>query len=192
MAGASSALDHMNTLARVKAAFYSGEYAYTGDAQTASEIAFLTDEGYLSLRIFPIATLQGYRTVLQDIKHQEHASEATGGSDEHVALKLLIGTYLRNEHGRDLKYEHPLCGYYPDVMTVDGRIVAECGHTHNPEKMLAYFKQSAAEECIFVPYPDPEEQDVLGYSFTASGGLRDFLAFWEAERYSEIKKRLRK
>lgn len=178
----------MDTYTRVREAFYSGGYEFTGDRQTIKDIAFLVDEHYLSLTLFPIADHKEYTEMLYNLTQNKHADEAAGGSSEHVALKLLSGAYLQIAHDRQIWYEHSLCGHYPDVMTTDGQIVVECGHTHNPEKMLTYFKQSDIRECICVPYPDPDEQKVFGYSFSASDTLRDFLAFWDAEKFLEIRK----
>lgn len=180
----------MDTYSRVKEAFYSGGHAFRGDFQTASDIAFLVDKGYLALCVFPLATRKEYLAILQNLHDQKHVHEAAGGSETHVALKLLAGNYLRRNHNQKLLYEHPLCGYFPDVMTADNRIVVECGHTNNPEKMLVYFRQSALEECLLVPYPDPDEQHVSGYSFSASRELRGFLAFWDQEKHSDIQKKL--
>lgn len=180
----------MDTYAKVKNAFYSGEHAFTGDNQTASDIAFLVDNGYLALRVFPLATRKEYLAILQNLPDQTYAYEAAGGSETHIALKLLAGNYLKRNHNQKLLYEHPLCGYFPDVMTADNRIVVECGHTNNPEKMLIYFRQGALEECLLVPYPDPDEQQVYAYSFKALSELRNFLAFWESEKNSGIRKKL--
>lgn len=180
----------MDTYTKVKNAFYSGEHAFTGDHQTASDIAFLVDNGYITLRLFPLADRQEYLAILHDVSHQEHVHEAAGGESTHVALKLIAGNYLQREHGQKPLYEHPLCGYFPDVMTADKRVAVECGHTHNPEKMLTYFKQGDIKECIFLPYPDPEEQMLPAYSFTALSELNEFLTFWEAEKYSDIRSKL--
>lgn len=182
----------MDTYTQVKDAFYSGEHAFTGDRQAVRDIAFLVDKGYLNLRVFPIASRQKHLATLHTLDQNKHADKASGGSQEHIALKLLSGEYLQKKFGLRVQYEHQLCGYYPDVMTADSCIVVECGHTHNPEKMLTYFKQSDMKECILVPYPDSEKQIVLGYSFTASDELRKFLTFWDSEKRSEIQKKLRK
>jgi hypothetical protein len=81
-----------------------------------------------------------------------------------------------------------ICGYYPDVMTKDGSIVIECGHTNNPEKMLHYFRQSNTRECIQIPYPDESNTAILGYSFTTGTELHGFLGFLESEKHSAVKK----
>lgn len=109
---------------------------------------------------------------------------------KHVRNAFYSGEHLQKSLGLKVLYEHPLCGYYPDVITTDNSIVVECGHTHNPEKMLTYFRQSDIKECICIPYPDPDEQNVSGYSFSASKELKDFLSFWDKEKYSDIRKKL--
>lgn len=182
----------MDTFSQVKDAFYSGEHAFTGDRQIVRDIAFLVDENYLTLRVCPIGTMNEYREILHTLEHQEGSYEAAGGGNTHTTLKLLSGAYLRNRFGQGIKYEHPFCGHYPDVMTDDGRIVVECGHTNNPEKMLTYFRQGNIEECLLVPYPDPELDIVPGYSFAALDELKKFLDFWESEKHLELKKKLNK
>lgn len=164
----------MDTYTHVRDAFYSGEHAFTGDRQVIKDISFLINERYLKLQLFPIASRQEHLTMMRDLekKKKTKADEASGGSTEHIALKLLSGEYLQKKFGLKVLYEHPLCGYYPDVMTNDGRIVVECGHTNNPEKMLTYFKQGNIEECILVPYPDPEKQTVQAYSFNCSRRIK--------------------
>ena len=180
----------MDTYTHVRDAFYSGGHAFTGDKQTVKDISFLVDEHYLKLRIFHIASRQEYLEMLHNIERNKSYNEAVGGSKEHIALKLLSGEYMQKKLGLEVLYEHPLCGYYPDVVTVNNRIVVECGHTNNPEKMLIYFRQSDITECICVPYPDPDAQNIQAYSFSASEKLRDFLAFWESEKRAEVLKKL--
>lgn len=179
------------TYTKVRNAFYSGEHAFTGDKQVVTDISFLVDNGYLSLRLFPLATHLEYLAILQDLPHQKHVYEAAGGGDAHIALKLLAGKHLQRVICQESFYEHPLCGYFPDVITADGRIVVECGHTNNPEKILTYFKQGSVEECILVPYPDPDEPDVTAYSFSAQNELKEFLDFWESESHADIREKLR-
>ena len=181
---------NMSTYDIVRNAFYSGAMDFTGDNQTIRDAAFLVDEKYLNLRVFPLASRKKYLTMLDDVDKHKRSAEAAGGEKAHVALKLLAGAYLQKRTGRDVQYEHPFCGYYPDVMSTDKCIVVECGHTHNAEKMLTYFKQGGIKECVCVPYPDPDEHDVLGYSFTASANLVDFLTFWETEKRLELQRKL--
>lgn len=180
----------MDTYKHVRNAFYSGEHAFNGDRQIIQDIAFLVDEQYLLLRVFPVASHQEYLAILHNLEKNKRSDDAAGGGNEHITLKILSGEHLQKSFGLKVLYEHPLCGYYPDVITTDNSIVVECGHTHNPEKMLTYFRQSDIKECICVPYPDPDEQNVFGYSFSASKELKDFLSFWDKEKYSDIRKKL--
>lgn len=182
----------MDIYTHIKDAFYSGGHAFTGDKQIIQDIAFLVREGYLKLQLFPIASRQEYLTVVRNVGKNMRSDEASGGSIEHVALKLLSGEYLQKKYDLEVLYEHPLCGHYPDVMTTDNRIIVECGHTNNPEKILTYFKQSGVKECILVPYPDPDKQTVQAYSLIALDELKSFLDFWESEKHAEILKSLRR
>lgn len=106
----------MNTYSHVQEAFYSGEHAFTGDRQIIRDIAFLIDEGYFKLQLFPIASREEYLTVLRTLDKNKRSDEASGGSTEHIALKLLAGAHLEKKLGLEVQYEHPLCGYYPDVI----------------------------------------------------------------------------
>ncbi len=78
----------MDTYTHVKNAFYSGEHAFTGDKQIIRDIAFLVSKRYLELQLFPIASRQEYLTMVHDIGKNVRADEASGGSTEHIALKL--------------------------------------------------------------------------------------------------------
>ncbi|MEI8174718.1 MAG: hypothetical protein WCG28_02085, partial [bacterium] len=75
----------------------------------------------------------------------------------------------------------------PDVISDNKTVVAECGHTGNPEKMLAYFRQGNIKECIQVPYPSYEDKEIKGYLFKAGKELKKFLIFIEKEKRAELK-----
>ena len=181
----------MSAYATVREAFYSGAFDFTGDPRTVRDIAFLVDENYLELTTFPIASRKEYEDTLRLLERPAEGYEAAGGSAAHVALKQLTARYLQTVRKLKIKYEHPFCGYYPDVLTVEARVVAECGHTNNPEKMLAYFRQGDIEECILVPYPDFEAETVFAHSFTALPNLKDFLIFWEQEKHTALQTKLK-
>ena len=57
----------MNTLEKIQDIFYSGSYAFSGDLYAAQKIAFLIDEGYLTLTTFCMATTQEYLQLGQEI-----------------------------------------------------------------------------------------------------------------------------
>ena len=180
----------MSSYVDVRGAFYSGVMDFTGDAQMTRNIAFLVDESYLTLRIFSIANRKTFTTIRDELDTHTECLEASGGSKEHVTLKLLAANYLR-EQGHAIRYEHSFCGYFPDVMTLNGAVIAECGHTHNPEKMIAYFRDGGIKECIGIPYPDPEKELVLAYSFMATDTTKDFLTFWAGEERADLAKKLK-
>lgn len=113
--------------------------------------------------------------------------DAAGGSLEHVALKLLVGAYLERRQ-IEYSFEHPLCGFYPDVLSKDTSIVIECGHTQNSEKLIAYFLHGKIKEFIQVPYPNEAEPNILGYQFVPKNSeLHDFLKFIDEEKRTSIK-----
>lgn len=184
-------MDTLNTFEKVRDIFYSGGHAFRGDRELVLEIAFLVDEKYLALETVTIASKKEYLDLFEKSAKLSHADEASGGSLEHMALKVLTGKYLQKLGHRKIRYEHPFCGYVPDVMSGDSSVIGECGQTQNPEKMLTYFRQGNVRECIQIPYPNQDGDTILGYRFTASSGLNDFLTFIEAEKNTQIKNILR-
>ncbi|MDO8521940.1 MAG: hypothetical protein Q7S08_01485 [bacterium] len=181
----------MDVFGTIRDIFYSGGHAFTGNLDSINEIAFLVNEGYLKYQTVSIARKSEYLALASNNTMIERADLAAGGGSTHVALKMLVGTYLKQQRSRDVVYEHEFCGYFPDVLTADHTIVAECGHTQNPEKTLVYFKQGGVQECIQIPYPDVDDTTVFGYCFAAGKDLNDFLTFLEAEERNKIKKLIR-
>jgi len=177
----------MTTFDIVRDIFYSGMNAFRGDSNSITEIAFLVDENYLSISTVTIASKNEYRVLLSDKDKLERIDEAAGGGNTHVALKVLTEKYIKTNRDCESVFEHPFCGYYPDVLSCDETIVGECGHTGNPEKILTYFRQGNIKECIQVPYPSDEDVEVKGYSFTAKNNLKEFLIFSEKEKRDKLK-----
>lgn len=176
----------------VRDIFYSGTHAFKGSQDSISEIAFLIDENYLTVSPITIASKDVYKSLLNNPNKLERLYEAAGGGITHIALKVLTSEYLKTKRDRNSVFEHPFCGYYPDVLSEDETIVVECGHTDNSEKILTYFKQADIKECIQVPYPTDEDLEVKGYSFTAKNKLKEFLIFIEQEKRAELKSLLSK
>ena len=166
----------MHTFSKIWDIFYSGGHSFRGEQESINEIAFLTDEGYITLSTILIAGKKDYLSLLDTLSIKEHTYNlATGGGQAHMALKILAGQYLARQRQRGFDYEQPFCGYYPDVLSKNKLIAVECGNTLNPEKILIYFQQGNLQECIQIPYPDYKEDKVLGYSFVPRKDLNDFL-----------------
>lgn len=177
----------MATFLEIQEIFYSGGQAFRGNKDLINDIVFLLDEGYLLLNRFFAGSKEKYLSILDDPSFKEDAYNAAGGGKNHIALKLLAGKYLKNRGFHKLLYEHPFCGFFPDVMTEDNLIVAECGHTDNADKMLKYFQYGGIQECVQIPYPTADDEKIYGYSFLAGNELKDFLDFLEKERLNQIK-----
>jgi len=177
----------MSTFNIIKDIFYSGVQSFRGANDSISEIAFLVEENYLSFSIVAIASKKEYKALLNNSDKLKRSYEAAGGGNAHIALKILTSEYVRKNRGCENVFEHPFCGYYPDVLSSEEDIVAECGHTDNSEKILTYFRQGNVKECIQVPYPSEEDEEVKGYSFTAKDNLKEFLVFIEEERRNKLK-----
>ncbi|MEK7480025.1 MAG: hypothetical protein AAB665_01905 [Patescibacteria group bacterium] len=151
----------MDTLSKVRDMFYSGTHAFSGDAESVTEIAFLVDNGYLHVATVQINSKVEYSEILQNVGANPLYEAAAGGGPAHVALKILSGNYVRQKYSQDVIFEHPFCGYYPDVLSEDRQIVVECGNTQNPSKILDYFRQGRIRECIQIPYPDVEDTVIV-------------------------------
>lgn len=178
----------MTTFLEVQEIFYSRGQAFRGDKELINDIAFLLDEKYLILSRIIIGTKEQYSAILDNLPSKKDAYNAAGGGKGHVALKLLTGEYLKTRGFHKVLYEHPFCGYYPDVMTEENLIVAECGHTENADKVLKYFQEGNIQECVQVPYPTYDDEKIHGYSFTAGDQLKKFLDFLEDERRNQLRK----
>ena len=133
----------MDTYKHVRNAFYSGEHAFNGDRQIIQDIAFLVDEQYLLLRVFPIASHQEYLAILHNLEKNKRSDDAAGGGNEHIALKILSGEHLQKSLGLKVLYEHPLCGYYPDVITTDNSIVSLNAVIHTIQKRCSLTSDKA-------------------------------------------------
>lgn len=177
----------MSLLSDLMGIFYSSTHAFTGDRSAIQEIAFLVEHGYLGFERMPIGTLEDYRSIRNNPKLIEDMLEAHGGSTAHIALKILAERYLRNDRGISGKFEHPFCGYFPDVISTNQKIIIECGQTGNPEKLYTYFLQGDVDELIQLPYPSEEDDVLFGYSFTEREHLKDFLRDLEKARRNEVK-----
>src|ERR1035437_6775365 len=154
----------MNTFDKMKRIFYSGNQAFPGMNEPINEIAFLVDEGYLVFTPFQISTKEDFLDFFNNLSLQkEKVHNAAGGGIAHIALKILSGKYLELHRKLEVNYEHPLCGYYPDVVSKNELVVVECGLTQNPEKILTYFLQGKIKEFIQVPYAVEEDKFIMGY-----------------------------
>ena len=111
--------------------------------------------------------------------------DAAGGSTEHVALKLLAAKYFEDQ-GYSIVFEKDFCGYYPDVLTTDHKIVIECGHTDNIDKMFIYFTQGKIDTFVQVPYPDVDDTSIDAHVFTPSESLAAALAEESAVHKEQI------
>lgn len=177
----------MATFEKIRNIFFSGGFAFTGILESINEIAFLVDEGYLKLETITIADKEHYFSVLNSTSNQIEKDDASGGSIEHITLKILASEYLELLKQQSTLFEHAFCGYYPDVLSSDKLTVIECGHTQNAEKMLIYFRQGDINECIQIPYPDQDSQIITGYSFKANSALKAFLEFLDVEKRNEVR-----
>src|SRR3989344_6187678 len=181
----------MNTLSKIRDIFYSGDFAFNGESESINEISFLLDEKYLFLDSVEIAKKLEYVRLADEIARKHIHDAAAGGGYTHIALKVLSGRYLQKTRGRQSQFEQPFCGYFPDVLCNDKTIVAECGHTQNPHKMLDYFRQGSVQEFLQVPYPTENDSLITGFVFIAGNQLIEFLVFLDETTRNKTKEILR-
>lgn len=175
------------TAESIRNIFYSGQFDFVGNQEITSEIAFLVNNDYLLLSPVTIATKQQYLETSSNTTVLFSHDEASGGGHAHVALKILAQTYLKNEYGIDCVFEQPFVGFIPDVQSTDKRIICECGHTNNPEKLFTYFRHPKVRYVIQIPYPSEEDTSVIGYEFQAQPNFTSFLDFKSTEKTQAIK-----
>ncbi len=179
----------MGTFQELQNIFYSGAYSFSGSLDPISEFAFLIREGYMNLKTITIADKVEYLTLFENKNVIRRAFNAAGGGDAHIALKLSGGKYLEKSTGRSVLYEHPFCGYFPDIMSADHSVIIECGHTQNPEKVFKYF-QEGVKEFIQIPYTNETDTKITGYSFSPNEHLIEFLKLLEQTKLDETRKNI--
>jgi hypothetical protein len=81
----------LDTFIKIRDIFYSGSHAFTGSYESINEISFLINEGFLTFDTISIARKKEYFTLLDNLLNYNNnqAGEAVGGSNEHIALKIL-------------------------------------------------------------------------------------------------------
>ena len=161
----------------VRDIFYSGQFGFKSDLEVTTKIAFLVNNNYLVLSRVKIATKEQYLATCSSPSTLSKYDEASGGSPEHVALKILGAAYIKNEYGVESIFEQPFVGFIPDVQSIDKHTICECGHTDNPEKLFTYFKHIEVRFVIQIPYPDITDTEIYGYEFQAAPNLISFLEY---------------
>jgi hypothetical protein len=115
-------------------------------------ICFLLNNNYLSMSQVIIVDKSKY---LKTCSNQEIISshdEVSGDGNTHVALKIIVSEYIGKVHSLDCIFKQPFAGFVPDVQSIDKRIVCECGHTNNPEKIFTYFRHPNVKCVMQIPY----------------------------------------
>lgn len=171
----------------IKDIFYSGQFGFSSDIEITNKIAFLVNQNYLILRQVYIASKSEFLNISSDQGILEKRSEASGGGNSHVALKLLAERYLLDEYGVDSLFEQPFTGFIPDVRSLNGQIICECGHTDNAEKIFTYLRHPDIRYVIQIPYPTDMEDTIFGYEFQSQPNLFGFLEMESTESNQKIK-----
>jgi hypothetical protein len=159
----------------IREIFYSGQFGFKSDLEIPTKIAFLVNNNYLLFSKVIISTKERYLEICSNPAILKNRDEASGGSPEHVTLKVLAEEYIKNVYGVACKFEQGFAGFIPDVQSIDNHLICECGHTDNPEKLFTYFKHDAVRFVIQIPYPSDVDTEIYGYEFQASPNLIPFL-----------------
>jgi len=171
----------------VQEIFYSGQFGFVGDLEITNEICFLINNNYLLFNQITIASKDQYLETASNQRVISMRDDASGGGNYHVALKLLAAAYIKTEYGVDSLFEQPFAGFIPDVLSADRRLVCECGHTNNPEKIFTYFRHEEVRYVIQIPYPSEDDTYVTGYEFQSQPQLISFLDFKSQDKNQAIK-----
>ena len=130
----------------VRSIFFASDQNHRVDEQTIADVCFLLSENLLNFSRQKIASKDIYHQYLDDLESGKIKKfTIEGGGNGHLALKLIGQDFLHGQGYHDLKFEQELAGYRPDIMTLDGKIIVECGNT-NPDKIFQYFNPFC---CVF-------------------------------------------
>lgn len=166
----------------VKDIFHSGSFTHSYNKQIIVDIVFILQEGLLSVEKQKINNTDIYKKYIDNIKSGKISRiDIDGGGDGHLALKLLAKDYLGTRGYDKISFETEYEGYMPDVITVDKKIIIECGNT-NADKIFYYFKNKNLQELIVIPYPMDEDADINCYIFK-SGENSQIFYFLEKKNY---------
>ena len=100
----------------VKNIFYSGSFTHNYDEQLIVDIVFLIQKGMLTVGEKYICPLSDYQKYVDDVRGSKVARiDVEGGSDGHIALKLIMQNFFIKNGCSEVKCEQEYKGYFPDV-----------------------------------------------------------------------------
>lgn len=171
--------------------FYSGPMGFRGDRVLIAKVLFLLESNYLIANRNDVCAKKKYIALAENEEVLAAHPEAAGGGDTHVALKLIAQEYLAKS-GIQSDIETSFCGYRPDVLSKDKRVVIECGHTDNVDKIFTYFTQGHITKFIQIPYPFIEDDYVYSYEFVPQHNLHEFLEYEKTESLNDVRSLIKK
>tara|TARA_B100000508_G_scaffold60333_1_gene47089 strand:- start:134263 stop:134826 length:564 start_codon:yes stop_codon:yes gene_type:complete len=160
--------------------FYSGNHAFRGDTQVIQDIYFLIENNYIHLQKEILGTKEEYQKLVREADLTN--IDITGGSTDHVAIKAFASQKLPISFISELHF----CGFFPDLISRDKKIVVECGNTQNPEKIFSYFLHGV-EKVIQIPYSSIEDKEIVGYSFSPQKDFEKFYKLWKQSELDKLK-----
>ncbi|MFA6534130.1 MAG: hypothetical protein WCT37_03075 [Patescibacteria group bacterium] len=172
--------------------FYSN---FTGspDYQGLSDVLDLLNRKYIKIS----KTKTGFNkadyqtTVDKILDGQIKSIDYQGGSNNHLALKVLAEEYIRNNFGLKSSLEYNFFGRIPDVISLDKNIIFECGDT-DPWKVTEYFRNDDNLKVFIFPYPGDDEEELFTYEIIkGKEGLKDYLLQKQLDGLSAVKKIIR-
>ena len=140
--------------------FYSGFPAATSwDVLDALFIAI--DRGAVVYRSEYLINKEAYCTICNDVAVIDGLGPQTKG---HMALKHVAAEYLHKTHNVGVLSETYFVGLHPDVRSVDGRYVIECGTT-DPSCVVIFLDDARVAWVGNIPYPFAGENHLTLHLF---------------------------
>lgn len=169
--------------------FYSN-FSGIPDYQGLQTVLDLLDKNYLSItKIKTDISKNIYQKTTNDILTGRIKSiDYQGGSNNHLALKVLSERYIRNNFGLQSNLEYSFFGRVPDVISRDKNIIFECGDT-DPWKISEYFRHNEDLIVFILPYPLVEDTFLYTYKFLKNKpGLQNYLYQQQVDSLADVKK----
>ncbi len=143
------------------------------DYQAIDELEYLIDEHLIVVTLTQLCNVRKLHEIIDKINSGNiKAIDYQGGGIKHMALKKLGEDLLLNLN-KKAKIESLFNNRYPDVISLDLKVIIECGDT-DPNKILEYFN-SGVESVIILPYPNSEEVNYYEFSYKDLKEVQEYI-----------------
>jgi|GEM_PF-3630124 len=158
--------------------FHSG-YPGSINWYAIDDIAAAIHRGILVYDSEPIVSVDAYRHAMESVT----VSEGLGPQERgHMALKACAARWCATVLGVSVLFESHYVGLHPDVRTVDGAHILECGTT-DPSCVSIYLDYEPVEWVGNIAYPYADESNIVMHRFRRGEGYRA----WRAEQTDRLR-----